>query len=295
MSSNEGSEFGTVAVDGSRLQVRIEGTGEPMLVVGSAVFYPRVFSRDLREQFRLVFVDLRHFAPLDDPAMVDQLSIETYADDIEHVRQTLALGEVLVLGHSIHGCIALEYARRYPRHLRGVVAMGAYASITGDQPDAAKRLWDAEASNERKEVLARNRAALSRDVRGRRSPTELYVREYAADGPLNWYDAAYDSTWLWEGLMVNGPVIQRLGAMFESYDLAQGPGPIDVPVLIAHGRYDYNAVHTLWEQHRHKLTRHTFALFDRSAHFPSLEEPDRFDQTLVDWVRELALPGEEGR
>ena len=89
MSSNEGSEFGTVAVDGSRLQVRIEGTGEPMLVVGSAVFYPRVFSRDLREQFRLVFVDLRHFAPLDDAAMVDQLSIETYADDIEHVRQTL--------------------------------------------------------------------------------------------------------------------------------------------------------------------------------------------------------------
>jgi pimeloyl-ACP methyl ester carboxylesterase len=72
--------------------------------------------------------------------------------------------------------------------------------------------------------------------------------------------------------------------LFDTYDLAQRPGEIRVPVLIAQGRSDYNAVYTAWEEHRHKLARHTFALFDGNGHFPSLEEPERLDLTLLNWV-----------
>jgi pimeloyl-ACP methyl ester carboxylesterase len=73
--------------------------------------------------------------------------------------------------------------------------------------------------------------------------------------------------------------------------VAQGPGQITVPVLIAQGRYDYGAPYTVWEEHRHKLPRHTYALFDKSGHFPPLEEPERFDQTLLAWVHGLDSPG----
>ena len=38
---------------------------------------------------------------------VAQVSIETYPADIEQVRQTLGLGDVVVIGHSVHGVIAL--------------------------------------------------------------------------------------------------------------------------------------------------------------------------------------------
>ena len=71
------------------------------------------------------------------------------------------------------------------------------------------------------------------------------------------------------------------------YDLGQGPGEITVPVLIAHGRYDYFVAYTLWEEHRHKLPRHTYVLFERSGHTPPLEEPDKFDQTLLAWLHGL--------
>jgi proline iminopeptidase len=280
-------EVDFVDVDGARLQVRTTGQGDPVLVVGSSVYYPRIFSSHLRDHLRLSFLDLRHFSESDGSVPVQQISIDTYANDIEHARRTLELGDVIVLGHSLHGCIALEYARRYRLHTRGVVVMGSYPFISDHEPDAAQRLWDAEASDERKDLLDRNLAALSPEVRASLSPTELFAREYVADGPKNWFDAAYDSTWLWEGVRVNLPVFERMGTFFETYDLGQDPGTVDVPVLIAQGRYDYNAAYTLWEEHRHKLARHRFALFGRSGHFPSLEEPETFDKTLVEWIRGL--------
>jgi pimeloyl-ACP methyl ester carboxylesterase len=44
----------------------------------------------------------------------------------------------------------------------------------------------------------------------------------------------------------------------------------------------------LWEVHRHELPRHTFALIEKSAHTPPIEEPERFDQTLLAWLNGLA-------
>jgi proline iminopeptidase len=121
-------DAGVVDVDGAQLRYRIEGHGPPCLVAGSSVYYPRVFSQHLRERLRLVFADLRHFADPRPPASADpsfrpeQISIDTYTGEIDQVRKALGLGEVVVVGHSIHGTIALEYARRYPQHVRGVVA-----------------------------------------------------------------------------------------------------------------------------------------------------------------------------
>jgi len=285
---------GIVEVEGTRLRYRIEGHGPPCLVVGSSVCYPRVFSQGLREHLRLVFADLRHFVEprhfvsADPSFRPEQISAEIYADDVERVRQALGLGDVVVIGHSIHAVVALEYARRYPAHVRGVVAVG------GDPPgDPAEigRLWEADASQERKEILARQLAELTPEVRARLSPADIAVREYVAIGPMKWHDPAYNCSWLWDEVVPDMPVLERLGELLMPYDLAQGPAEITVPVLIAHGRYDYGSPYTLWEEHRHKLPRHTYVLFGRSGHFPQFEEPARFDQTLLAWMGGLEGPG----
>jgi proline iminopeptidase len=287
---------GIVEVPGARLRYRIEGHGQPCLVIGSSICYPRIFSQELREHLQLVFVDHRHFVdlqtlPEDDQALPpDQITLDTYAADMEQVRESLGLGDVIVIGHSIHGMLALEYARRQPQHLLGAVAIGALPHISADDPDEADRIWQAEASKERKELLARQLAELTPEVRATLSPEELFVREYVASSPRIWYDAGYDCSWLWVDVVPYMTVWSRLVELLEQYDLAQGPGDITVPVLIAQGRYD-GGLTTLWEQHRHKLPTHTYALFERSAHFPSMEEQPLFDQTLLDWIAGLSTTG----
>jgi proline iminopeptidase len=289
-----GDKAGIVEVERAQVGYRIEGHGQPCLVVGSSIYYPRVFSQHLREQLQLVFVDLRHFAARDPSFSPDRISIETYLDDIEHVRQTLGLGEVVVIGHSIHGTIGLEYARRYPEHVRGVVAVGAPPHRSDEDPSPSERFWEAHASAERKEILARQLAELTPEVRATLSPADTFVRSYVANGPRYWYDPTYDCSWLWDGVVPDMPAIERLyGELFKTYDLARGPAEITVPVLIAHGRYDYAVPHTLWDERRHKLPQHSYTLFERSGHTPPLEEPEQFDQTLLEWVRGLARSSAE--
>lgn len=288
-----GDNAGVAEVEGAQLAYRIEGHGPTCLVVGSSVYYPRVFSQDLREHLQLVFVDLRHFAVSDPSFTPDRISVETYPDDIEHVRQTLELGDVVVIGHSIHGTIALEYARRYPEHVRGVVAVGSPPYRSDEDPSPTERFWEADASAERKEILARRVAELTPEVRAALSPGQLWARHYLANAPKIWFDPTYDGSWLWDGAVLDGSIYGRVaGELLKPYDLAQGP-EIALPVLVAHGRYDYWEGHTLWEGRLHKLPRHTFVLFERSGHTPPLEEPERFNQTLVEWVRGLASSSAE--
>lgn len=289
---------GIVDVEGAQLRYRVEGSGPPCLVVGSSVLYPRVFSPELREHLQLIFIDLRHFADPRHPASADpsfrpeQITIDTYADDIDQVRQTLRLGDVVVIGHSVHGRFALEYARRYPEHVRGVVAISAVPCASDEYDAECGRLWEADASDDRKQILARQLAELTPEVRATLSPADMFVREYVAFGPMNFYDPAYDSSWLWEDVVPDMPIADVLfGKLFATYDLAQGSAEITVPVLIVHGRYDYNVPYTLWERRRHQLPRHSYALLDKSGHIPSLDEPQLFDQTLLAWIRGLDSPG----
>ena len=124
--------------------------------------------------------------------------------------------------------------------------------------DAALEQLRQEASEERRELRARKQGELTPELRASLSPAEFFVREYVARGPMHWYDPTYDGAWLWEGTELNMPVLERLYGLLDPYDLAQGPGEITAPVLIAHGRYDYGAPYTLWERHRYKLSRHTW-------------------------------------
>jgi len=203
--SAEHDSAGIVEVGGAQLRYRIEGHGQPCLVVGSAIFYPRMFSQELREHLQLVFADLRHFAASAGPSFgPDRITVDTFADDIEQVRRTLGLGDVIVIGHSIHGTIALEYARRYPEHVRGVVAIGA---VPAEDPAEVERQWEADASEERKEFLARQQAELTPEVRAAMSPADLLLREYVANGPVYWYDPAYDCSWMWDEVVPDMPVL----------------------------------------------------------------------------------------
>jgi proline iminopeptidase len=148
--------------------------------------------------------------------------------------------------------MALEYARRYPEHVRGVVAIGAPPRRGDGGPSPSERLWEADASEERRAILARQVAELRPEALATLSPSEIWVREYVAGGPRYWYDPACDASPLFEGVELDMPVMGRLfGEVFGTYDLAQGPAEITVPVLIAHGLYDYAVAYTSWEEHRH--------------------------------------------
>jgi proline iminopeptidase len=57
---------GKIVIDGFELLYRMAGEGRPVLIVGSVVYYPRLFSPALSEQVQLIFIDHRGFAKAPD-------------------------------------------------------------------------------------------------------------------------------------------------------------------------------------------------------------------------------------
>ena len=57
-----------------------------------------------------------------------------------------------------------------------------------------------------------------------------------------------------------------------------------MPILLAHGRYDYISPYTMWDGIVGALPDATMRLFERSGHQTFFEEPQRFVEVVRDWM-----------
>ena len=273
-----------MSVDGATLRYVIEGSGIPTLVIGSAIYYPRTFSQQLREAFRLAFVDVRHFAEIDASCTLDNITLDTYTDDIEQARAKVGFERVVVVGHSHHGNLALEYAKRYPAAVSHTVLIGSPPCDLKTTIEAGNAYWSEHASEARKAALRDNWAALSSEILEAMPTEDAYVAQYVADGPKYWYDHNYNASSLWQGVPVNMDIIRVFRDFFADYELSWNPERMRAPVLVIVGRHDYVVPHSLWKEVLPKLRNVTFSVFDRSGHAPQLEEPELFNRVLLEWI-----------
>ena len=80
---------GHIESDGFTLQYIVEGRGPTALVVGSALYYSRTFSQNLRSHLRLAFVDHRGFAPGNTCTDRERYRLELLLEDMELARERL--------------------------------------------------------------------------------------------------------------------------------------------------------------------------------------------------------------
>lgn len=288
-----GFDTGRVTVRGATLGYAVRGSGEPVLVVGSSAFYRRTFSPRLADSYTMAFADLRHFSPSEPDYDFASLSFDVYAEDIDRVRAALGFERCVVVGHSKHGNIALEYAKRHPGRVTGVVLIGSPPCGLTEVVEARGGYWEAHASAARKAVLARNWASFSEERLAELSPAEAVVVRYVADGPKYWCDPEYDASPLWEDVVVNAAALDRLHEVFRGYEMTWNPDELRCPVLSVMGRHDFVVPHSLWDAARARLPRHTDVLFERSGHTPQLEEPELFERLLISWLKPggVRVPG----
>ena len=276
-------EKGFIRLDGCQLHYVIEGKGTPCLVIGSSVYYPRTFSQNLQKHLKMYFVDMRWFAPKLDEMTADSFTIRQVARDIEQVRKYFGLKEPVIMGHSIHGSVAMEYAKRYPNKSSGVVMIGSpnfYGNKTYDQ--ATEKVWEG-ASEERKKLQIHNWTQLEK-IRDQFTDAQLIVENYCAMSPKYWNNPRYDGRWLWKGVTIHAGLVHQLyGRLFSNYSMFGTSTDAPVPTLVLMGRHDYAVPTLLWEKDMN-IKNLTVEVLDRSGHTPQLEQPDEFDNLLLNWI-----------
>lgn len=276
---------GTVKVDGADLNYVREGSGQPILVIGSATFYPKAFSEQLRDQFELIFVDGRHFVPSYNPPQeeLEELTLEIFADDIEAVRSRLDVDPVAVLGHSVHAQIAIRYAEKYPENTSHLILVGGVPYAFEQFARRTQNFWEVHASQERKEVLNRNLQQMDSALAEAPS-TRSFAVSYRFNGPRYWADPSYDAEELLVGLENGIAFNQLFSTIPDSIQVYKTLNRLEMPILLILGKYDFAIPFEVWEDLIADLENIDYKLLEESSHNPMTEHPEAFDKELISWL-----------
>jgi proline iminopeptidase len=122
--------------DGTELFHLEVGNGLPCLVMHGGLGVDHSQFREaldpLGDLLRLVYYDHRGNGRSGRPPIAT-LTLEQLAADADALRTHLGFEKVAVLGHSYGGCLALQYALRYPRRVSHLILVGTTAAW--DYPD----------------------------------------------------------------------------------------------------------------------------------------------------------------
>jgi proline iminopeptidase len=270
-----------VRVDGADLFYTLRGQG-PVCIVPSAIGtrpYERQTDR-LCERFTIACVDLRGGgSSTGEPA---GLSYDVLADDLEAVRRDIGAERVSVLGHSILGILAIEYARRRPASVSHVVAVGALPmGDMGYLVAAQARFFEQDASEDRKRALRDNLAALPRGA--------SFTEAFYAETPKRFFDPRFDAASLFVGADYRPALLRHImGTLTPAWNVLEEKDSLAVPLLLALGRYDYIVPYVLWDGVAARLPGAAVHVFQRSGHQPFVEEPEEFSRVVTEW---MAAPG----
>jgi proline iminopeptidase len=267
-----------VPVDGAELWCDIRGTGVPCIVpcILGTKPYERLTPPPLPDYFQFIYVDLRGGGrSTGNPA---DLTFDLLASDLDAVRAAVGVPRTAVLGYSIVGILALEYGRRFPETVSHVITIDT--PPTGDMTalmTASAAFFAADASDERKAILQENFAKLP--------PGTPPAQAVFAQTPMRFFDPRFDAMPLFAEAQVNPQLFGHvLGPLTAQWDVRTDVESLRVPVLLAHGRYDYVVPFTMWNGIVEKFPNATLHLFERSGHQPFFEEPQRFAEVTLEWM-----------
>ena len=267
-----------VSIPGAELFYSTRGEGPACLVLSGIGTkpYERMTLPPLSDRFRLVYVDLRGSGQsTGDPTA---LTLDLLAEDLEAVRADLGVERIAVLGHSIWSTLAIEYGRRCPESVSHVITAGA--TPRGDMAwlmAQATAFFEADASEERKQVLRDNLAAVPPGA----SPGQSML----AQTPMRFFDPHFDAAPLFAEAVPGMGLLQHvLGTLTLKWDVTAGASGLRAPLFLAHGRYDYVVPYVLWDGIPAQFPDATMEIFPRSGHQPFFEEPDRFTSAVTAWM-----------
>ncbi|WP_420456866.1 alpha/beta fold hydrolase [Rubrivirga sp.] len=247
----------------------------------------------LAERARLTYVDLLGCGASPEPDDWSEVTNETWAEGVEDVRDRLDAeagghGCVVVFGHSYGAAVALEVARLFPDRVAGLV-LCAPPPRPAHLGAAAARA-EARLPNLPPETGPALRAALS-------APPETdaeFAAAMAALLPLYVADPDAHDLGAFAGRVRfrAGAVRRSFYGLLAEYDPRSCLGEINAPALVLSGRRDWVSPPDEAPAELAAGLGAEHVVFERSGHFPFLEEPGAFASAVGRWLGRLAdAPG----
>ena len=250
----------TTATD---LHYTIRGKGEPVILIHGGLVDSRMWDAqvpELEKHFQVIRYDLRGFGK--SPASAEPVS---HIDDLRTLMQSLKIGKATIIGLSLGGMIAIDFALQHPEMVDKLILAGSalrgydYKPIGNRDPiyEAAKKgnistavdLW----MNDSVFVTAR----ADPDV-------EKKMREMLRDNSKAWTASA-------KTIWPKQPSIERLSE-------------INLPTLIIVGDKDNENIVAIADVLKEKIARSQKQVMTNTGHHMNMENPQQFNAIVLQFL-----------
>ncbi|MCP5098413.1 MAG: alpha/beta fold hydrolase [Chloroflexi bacterium] len=272
MSDNHQDDFSMAFVDSCDKLTLLLIHGFPL---NSTMWSPQI--DELEGYVRVIAPDLRGHGntdAVDGPYQMSQL-----ADDCADLLGHLGVATPFVVcGLSMGGYVALEFYRRYPEYVAGLVLTATRAGADSDEGKA----------NRDKAVAGIQENGVDGLIDG--MLPKLVTKETAVSDPdtLSFIRQIMEKT-------TDVGAIGALQGMRDRSDSTDLLSEISVPTLIIHGKDDQLIPISEAEVMHKAIKNSKLVVLENAGHLPNLENVDEFNDVMIDFLEEIeATLQEEG-
>jgi 3-oxoadipate enol-lactonase len=263
------SETKFATVGGITLHYRREGTkaGVPLVFINSLGTDLRIWDRlvsDFAGRFAVVRYDKRGHGLSDCPP--EPYAIGDHSSDLMNLLAYLGLEQVILVGISVGGMIALNLAIRQPERVRALVLS-----------DTAAKIGTADYWNERiNAIREKGMDHLAEVILSR-----WFTPEFSVQRPADYQG--------YRNMLVRTPVAGYTGtcAAIRDADLRDDAGAIRAKTLVLCGAEDSATPPGLVRGLADALPAGRFELIEKAGHLPCVEQPEAMAAEIDRFLREI--------
>ena len=271
---------GSIDVEAGKLFYEWMGEGQPLVLIHAGIADHRMWDEQFEvfaRRYRVVRYDLRGFG---------QSTTETgsvnYRQDLLDLMKHLGIERAILLGCSMGGSFATDFALEQPQMVSGLVLSGpglsGFEHTSGDDPKAQiekqaferlEKLWEQRATGEMIEL------ELQMWVDGPGQPSER-VRPEVRERVRAMEEAAYAQNADIKSVRLQPPAAGRLDE-------------IKVPTLVIVGDLDVTDVLATVDYLAGHIRGAKKVIMAGTAHLPNMERPDEFNRIVLEFLSNQPL------
>lgn len=212
-----------------------------------------------------------------------------FADELDNLLRALEIqDDYVLLGHSWGGMLSSVHAAGNPAGLRGLVVANSPASYP---------LWMQGVNRQREQLPEEVKAVLRAHEEAGTEDSEQYfeaarvfydrhvcrIVPWPRDFTMTFMEIQNDPTVYYA---MNGPAEFNVTGSLRDWSVEEYLPRIEAPTLIISGRHD-DATPDAVRPFHELIPDSRWEIFEESSHVPHLEEPQRFDEVVTDFLTSL--------
>ncbi len=278
-------QYLSVHLRGKEYPVTVSGTGIPILSIGLGQLGQRTLSERFKKTFKVyasnIYWDARY--ALDNP---EKLTLDLIVDDIAELGHQLQLPRYFIFAHSAYGIVALEFAKKYPDLVQGIIMSGTPPNSNAEVAAINNDYFEQHAEPHRKIIDEQRRTEYAQQDATHLNTSERFLRHYIwRDAARYWHNPNFDCSPVWEGIIIDDVIDHFFSGILPKIDVRHNLEKVSCPIFLAAGASDYDCCPFLWKKVSNLPKKMVISDFMHSGHWPHYEEQQLFDERVEEWIR----------